>query len=679
MKFINRKQIYDNARQLLSFSSLNVKKDFKAMLVIILALLVIVPLVSSGTYISINSSNLIKKNIYSSNEQLIGRINDDIKFNLDSIKNQMQSMADNPNIKSMNYDAMQSILIQGAKSNGSIGGISIADAKGQIIYNTSGVYKNISKEEYFRNAVSGRVQYSNVKISEINKKPLEFYYSVPVKVGTNVVGCITATIDVNALSKIINDVQKNKNDNTFIVDNNGIVVAHKDWANFNGISMYKNFLPAKNSAAGKSGQGIYDFNSRTLLAIYSPVSDLKWGIVTTVPYDVAFADVKAQNNIFLMIVIFMLIISILVALFISEFVTKPLCSLNTAMDAVSMGNLTARVEEKFLKRQDQVGEIAKNFNDVTAKQLTLIDKVKDMIRDVQNYNEDTSQQVDELIEASRSVGRAMGEIATGTVQQTNYMSRIVNRFSILKNGLDNIDMSANKITLYGEKTKDKNQLGIISAKELKEEFNKNYESIQSAAVHVKNLADKSQSIETITDSIKSIAEQTNLLALNAAIEAARAGESGKGFAVVADEVRKLAEQSSDSAREIHDIITEIGVFVNRIREEFIHTTQIAENSNEKLETTIEVFESIINNSDELVKDIETLNGEMSKMRNSKDEVEECVENTSSIIEEGSATAEEVNATMEEQLAGMEQICNKVHTINNMTKELQQFIQVFKTE
>jgi methyl-accepting chemotaxis protein len=259
------------------------------------------------------------------------------------------------------------------------------------------------------------------------------------------------------------------------------------------------------------------------------------------------------------------------------------------------------------------------------------------------------------------------------------MSRIVNRFSILKNGLDNIDMSANKITLYGEKTKDKNQLGIISAKELKEEFNKNYESIQSAAVHVKNLADKSQSIETITDSIKSIAEQTNLLALNAAIEASRAGESGKGFAVVADEVRKLAEQSSDSAREIHDIITEIGVFVNRIREEFIHTTQIAENSNEKLETTIEVFESIINNSDELVKDIETLNGEMSKMRNSKDEVEECVENTSSIIEEGSATAEEVNATMEEQLAGMEQICNKVHTINNMTKELQQFIQVFKTE
>ncbi|WP_446897007.1 methyl-accepting chemotaxis protein [Clostridium sp. LBM24168] len=679
MKFISKGQIYDNVRQLLSFSSLNVKKDFKAMLVFILALLVIVPLVGSGAYISINSSNLIKKNIYISNEQLIGRINDDIRFNLNSIENQIQSMADNPNIKSMNYDEMQSILIQGAKSNEAIDGISIADAKGQIIYNTSGIYKNISGEEYFKSAISGKIQYSNVKMSEINNKPLEFYYSVPVKVGTNVVGCVTATVDVNALNKIIDDVQKNKDDITFIVDNNGRVVAHKNWANFNRVSMYKNFSPVKDVIAGKSGQGTYDFNNSTLLAIYSPMTDLKWGILTIVPYDVAFSDVKAQNNIFLAIVVFMFIISILVALLISQFVTNPLCNLNTALDAVSTGNLTARVEKKFLKRQDQLGEIARNFNNVIAKQFTLIGKVKIMIKDVQGYNEDTSNQVDELILASKNVSTAMGEIADGTVEQTNYMSIIVDRFSTLKKSLDNIDTSTDRIINYTKQTKDKNQLGIVSAKELKEEFDKNYKSIQSAAAHVKNLSDKSQSIGAITDSIKSIAEQTNLLALNAAIEASRAGEAGKGFAVVADEVGKLAEQSSDSAKEIHDIITEIGIFVNKIREEFINTTQIAEKSNDKLEATIEIFESIINNSDELIKDIEFLNEEMEKMKSNKDEVDQCVDNTSSIIEEGSATTEEVNATMEEQLVTMERICNKIHNINSMTKELQEFIQIFKTE
>ncbi len=96
--------------------------------------------------------------------------------------------------------------------------------------------------------------------------------------------------------------------------------------------------------------------------------------------------------------------------------------------------------------------------------------------------------------------------------------------------------------------------GISTMDKATEGLNRTNVSIQSSAQIIGALGRRADDIGKIVEVIDDLAEQTNLLALNAAIEAARAGEHGLGFAVVAEEVRKLAEKSTQSTKEISELI-----------------------------------------------------------------------------------------------------------------------------
>ncbi|MCT4656426.1 MAG: methyl-accepting chemotaxis protein [Cohaesibacter sp.] len=72
---------------------------------------------------------------------------------------------------------------------------------------------------------------------------------------------------------------------------------------------------------------------------------------------------------------------------------------------------------------------------------------------------------------------------------------------------------------------------------------------------MKELVERSTTINGIIELINAIAEQTNLLALNATIEAARAGDAGKGFAIVASEVKELASQTANATEQISEQIS----------------------------------------------------------------------------------------------------------------------------
>jgi methyl-accepting chemotaxis protein len=176
--------------------------------------------------------------------------------------------------------------------------------------------------------------------------------------------------------------------------------------------------------------------------------------------------------------------------------------------------------------------------------------------------------------------------------------------------------------------------GINKMEKATDGLNRTNQAIQTSAEIISVLGHRADDIGKIIEVIDDLAEQTNLLALNAAIEAARAGEHGLGFAVVADEVRKLAEKSTQSTKEISDLIESIQKEARQAVDNMQRSTRIVE-------------EGLSLGTD--------LNSALNKI--------------SSVVSEVYKFAQEIGAATNEQSVGSAQIGKATSRLTEITQEI----------
>ncbi len=86
------------------------------------------------------------------------------------------------------------------------------------------------------------------------------------------------------------------------------------------------------------------------------------------------------------------------------------------------------------------------------------------------------------------------------------------------------------------------------------------------------LLEETQKMNHILTAINKLSNSTKILGLNASIESARAGAAGRGFSVVAKEIERLSSSTTQSAKEIGDMLGSIEVQLNNISEKSKDTT-----------------------------------------------------------------------------------------------------------
>ena len=325
--------------------------------------------------------------------------------------------------------------------------------------------------------------------------------------------------------------------------------------------------------------------------------------------------------------LFAMLLGLLIAYYTAKSITDPLTHLITvAREIADSGDLNQNID---IHRTDEIGALATTFNNMVAylkemaavsmavaegdltievaprsKRDTLGNAFSRMSHGLQDLVRTTRDSAGQVSAGSNQVAGAADESAKVSVQASSAIEEVtstmhemsINVQNVVKNtqvqassvaetsasidqmvtSIQRVADTAKVLLDIANRSREEVVTGIQTMEKATDGLNRTNHAIQSSAEIINVLGHRADDIGKIIEVIDDLAEQTNLLALNAAIEAARAGEHGLGFAVVADEVRKLAEKSTQSTKEIADLIQSIQREARQAVENMERSTRIVE-------------------------------------------------------------------------------------------------------
>lgn len=253
-----------------------------------------------------------------------------------------------------------------------------------------------------------------------------------------------------------------------------------------------------------------------------------------------------------------LVVLILVAIFLTRGITRPIGALTARLRDIADGDgdLTQRVDAS---RGDEIGALATVFNRFVGNIATLVREIGESATNSAGAAQELSVIAAELARQSDIAAGQTAAAAAGANQVSINVQTVAAASEQIGASIHEIARSATEASSAGRDA---------------------VTSTDEANATVRRLGESSEAIGGVVALINAIAQQTNLLALNATIEAARAGESGKGFAVVASEVKELAQETARATEEITGRIGQIQVDVELAVSAMGSTTDVIGNVND---------------------------------------------------------------------------------------------------
>lgn len=545
---------------------------FGVKIFIIVTLLILIPLIATTVITGSISLKNARDEVYAQHDNALRNIREQINLVLMDVGSIADIVGNTEAIKSMDYDTSDSLSKDVMKKYPIIDGVQVIGKNGMQVYNDVGKDKlgDRSDRDYFKKAIKGEPNFSEVIISKTTGKPI-VTYATPIKKNGEIIGVMNVNLSMDIFSSFVSGVKLGKSCIAYLVDNKGKIIGHPNVDMVKDMTDASDKEPVQNVLKGKTGNTEYNSNNTVKLAAYSLVEKVKWGVVVEIDRSEAFSEANSLIILMVVIIVLSFLISCITSFgltrYITRYITRPISELNKKVSLASTGDLAnSKLYGKIITQKDDFGEMSRNFNSMIDSISLLIDGVVKETKGVAKSAADAAKHMAELNMHIEEISATTEEISAGIEESAA--------------STEEMNATSNEIETAIQSIARKAQDGASEVKEISkraDELKSNAENSRQIARGIyintnqklKSAIQQSKAVEQInilSDAILEITSQTNLLALNAAIEAARAGEAGRGFAVVADEIRKLAQNSKRAVNEIQKITKEVVSSVENLTE-----------------------------------------------------------------------------------------------------------------
>ncbi len=379
-----------------------------------------------------------------------------------------------------------------------------------------------------------------------------------------------------------------------------------------------------------------------------------------------------------MVILSLVLVAIVcvIIIFLANKLVKALVDVEDVIDRMAEGDLTVEVPERVLKRKDEIGFMGQSL-------LGTITKLGDILKNIQEASKVLNEEAVSLgsmssqtSETADEVSRAVDEISKGAVTQAEEVEHATQLVSDMGFQIEQIAQSVNGLFEVSNTMQQAGEEAGTNMEDLRASNEHTASGIEKVAENVARTDKSVESISKALEMITDIADETNLLSLNASIEAARAGDAGRGFAVVASQIQKLAEESTNSANQISQIIktlSEDSSNTLRVTEELKKDVMVQQ---EKMDNTVTKFGAVNEGIDASGSSTAQINTQATECDNARITVVDIIQNLSALSEENAAATQQTTASVQQLNATVNLLSDAASQLQDLSHQLDEDIRFF---